>query len=692
MSKPITMANGFTLALAQDGERFLGIGEVTFQGTPLRSPALPWTVYTESEHGFRFDEFRLQGVETDGDAVTIVFTSEGSWLPRLQDADAMGDARVVSRRLHPPVATFRWHFRPITEQIYEQTYTGLAMSLEVNTPGNPIHWIIEDTTWELGGAAAGCTLIQQDVSVIDLEQTVQADSVFSTIERFFTEETGACGGCFPMDMLPRAAGAAICDFQVKDDLAMVIFVERPSLLRARLDKFADENVIHYTDRPFFNLTEQLKTNERKLLVYRHPSPLARHEWRNLWLDCFSEVRRRILAVYDFQLEIPLPTVSAHLWDDDLRAYGPAWTKPLEDVMPLYKQLGYSEVFTHGVWESCTSDPEHMKDGNICCPYANRYAEAFGGNAGMKHLISTARDNGIKIYQWFGMQYSIWSPVWKEHPDWILHEANGDPWDANYKVLQAGRMHSGFGDHLLQEILQVRIDTGLDNAFWDSYQNLGVTCVDWQSPDKAPQAEEIWHMQSEMQKAGYKQRCEVVTIFGVSQVAMYGFENDMFRRRLWSDTVKNDDAFALLDCSPCFFTEGTPFTADKLDPVQYFWLCGYRAVPIIDARPWGNPIDPEHGGPRTPGGELAEGYAQVNHLYNAVLPHMVRLRTTADGLYALWLDSSNQPAVIWAFHDASMPYTGDVLEVASGTKSVATGTLALAAGKAYLLGDHAPANK
>jgi hypothetical protein len=86
--------------------------------------------------------------------------------------------------------------------------------------------VIEDTTCEIGGAAAGVTLIQQDLSTMDLEQGVKRQSAFSTTEKFFTD---GWGGSYPMDMLPRAAGAAICDFQVKDDVALCLFAEKPGL-------------------------------------------------------------------------------------------------------------------------------------------------------------------------------------------------------------------------------------------------------------------------------------------------------------------------------------------------------------------------------------------------------------------------------------------------------------------------------
>ena len=148
-----------SLELLVENNRFLGIGAVRYGATLLRSPRLPWTFYTESDQGVRFEDYRfVKVVKTRGGGRTIVFTAHGRWLPRIQDADAMGDARVKTRRVAMPVATFRWSFRPITERLWENEWTGLAMQLEVASPGVPLHWLIEDATWEIGGVAAGATL------------------------------------------------------------------------------------------------------------------------------------------------------------------------------------------------------------------------------------------------------------------------------------------------------------------------------------------------------------------------------------------------------------------------------------------------------------------------------------------------------------------------------------------------------
>lgn len=674
-NRTITFKNGVSLTLAGEGRQFLGIGAVQIHGMPLRSPALPWSVYTESDTGVQFDEFELLGITATAEGVVVEFQAIGRWHPRIQSADSMGDSRIKTRRVQPSTARFRWYFRPVSERIQEHQWHGVAMHLEMDCPGHPINWLLEAATWEIGGAAAGATLIQRDVSTIGLEQSVTADSAFSTIEKFFTTTAGGWGGSYPMDMLPRCAGASPLDFQVKDGTALCLFTERPSLSRARLEKSADENVIHYLDRAFFPLTSTARTPERKLLIYQRPQPLARHEWRNLWLDCFTEVRERILRNYGFTPEIPHPHVHVHLWDPDLKRLGARWHDDLIAALPTFARLGYKGFFTHGVWESVTSDPVE-REGNICCPYAFRFAEAFGGNAGMKRLADAAHTLGLEVSQWFGFQFARYAPLWKEHPEWLLREQHGDPWDGQYEILWCGRMRSPFRDTLRQQIKAVKDATGIDSIFFDSYQNLGVTCVDWQVPDQAPQADEIWELQAELQRYGFKFRCEVVTIFGVSQVQLFGFETDRFRRRLWSETVRNDDAFVLLDCSPAFFCEGSPFTADRIDPATYFWLAAHRALPCLDADPW-------HGKP-APGGALAEGYARVNHFYNAVLPAMHRLRVTERGDYVVWLDKHNEPAVVWSFRPATMPYCGRVEDLCTGKSFVAGGTVDLTGQTVYRL--------
>ncbi len=693
-AQKILFNNGFELHLAFEGDRFLGIGNVIFGGARLRNPDLPWTLYTESEQGYRFEEFRLTDLGQDGSEARIVFTSEGTWMPRVQEVDSMGDSRIRAPRLKSPSATFTWSFKAIDEQIADKSWSGLAMQVEVESRGYPINWVLEQSTWEVGGSADGSHTIQQDLSAIDLEQEVKRDSRFTSRECFVLgdekddDPVGLPPGAYPMDMMPRGAGSAPLDFVTKDDLALAFFSEAPGMSRSCIDKYADEDIIHFLERPFFPLTEKAKLPERKLMVYRHDAPLKRHEWRNLWLDAFIEVRGRIHASYGFKTEIPRPAVAGHLWDPQFHQYGKEWHQPMIDSFPTLQRLGYHQLYMHGVWEGATSDPD--ASGNICCPYRFRHDDMFGGPEGMKRLIDAAHESDIEVFHWAGFQFSKSAPIWKEHEDWILKNAVGDPWHAGYQILQCGRMRSGFRDACFEDLKTTREETGLDGIFWDSYQNLGATCIDWGAADKAPQFEEIIRYQADLQEIGYKHRTECVSIFGVTQVGMYSFREDEggFRRRLWEDTLEKDQAFGFIDASPAFHSHDHAYAPGKVGPEEYFWLLGHRCIPTLEVYPWANDGDNEKPGWGWPGREHAEAYGLVNHLYNAVSDHMHRLRLTEGGNCTLWLDESGGEAILWCFRDCEHAFDGDAIEVASGEKQSVIGSLSMKAGQVYVLGDAA----
>ncbi len=348
--------NGIEIEILKSGTQFLGIGVVRYDGCDLRSNALPWIIYAESETGHCFDQFELVDLKSSPDEVEVCLQARGRRMPRVQEADSMGDSRVRSRRLCVPVASFRWTFRAVEEKFYDNAWPGLAMTISAESPGHPMHWLLEDATWEIRGTASGCILIQQDIMAIDLEQRVERDSKFCTRECFSILTDGEWDSAYPMDMMPRGVGAAICDFQTRDDLAICLFSEKPGLTRTRLEKFTDEDVVHYTDRPHFALTEHITAPERKLIVYRHPQPLKPFEWRNLWLDCFTEVRRRIHEGYGFELQIPEPAIGGHLWDPQLIDLGPKWVDAMIEAFEPFGALGYKGLYTHGGWEGATTDP------------------------------------------------------------------------------------------------------------------------------------------------------------------------------------------------------------------------------------------------------------------------------------------------------------------------------------------------
>ncbi|MEX0653442.1 MAG: hypothetical protein WD534_06255 [Phycisphaeraceae bacterium] len=677
MTQCCKVAGGFEFDLLLDADRFHGIGEVRAGETPLRSDRAPWTLQTAADHGWQFVQWRLRDIRQVAGGFDLTLTSRAEWDPVTQVVDALGERRIHAPRLDAPEAELTWAFRPWQEMIGDETFAGFTHQIHLATPNAPVHWLLERATWELGGSAADCTLIQQDLSLNGMEQPVQISSAFTTAEGFVG---GEWAGSYPMDMLPRGGGSCICDFQSKAGTTICIFTERPGLTRSRIDKHAGEDVVHYLEHTFFERGEQRTLPLRTFAIYQQHATLARHERRNLWLDCFSHVRQRMHEAYGFQLERPQPSVHAHLWDRELQALGKEWHRPLCEALPALAAHGFKALFTFIPYMS-PADDEASRSGNICCPYDITLSERFGGATTARELTAAAAAAGMDVFQWIGFHLSAKSEIWRQHPDWVLRQASGRPWDGGYGSLWAGDLGAGFAEHLTERIKQLQDQTGLAGLFWDSYQNLGLTGVPWQTPERQPQADPIWRLQTAMQQRGLRQRIECLGIFGVSQISLFGFDDSTTRRRLWQDVVDNDWAFAFMDTSPGFFTEGTCFSPQRVTPEHYFWLAAHRCLPIVSANPWGE---------SSPHGLLMSGdeaaYARTNHLYATCETTMSRLRLLPDGAAVLWLDATGRPACVWAFAETQLDIPAQGRCVESGDVVGGSAGMKVKAGRVYMLQD------
>jgi len=49
---------------------------------------------------------------------------------------------------------------------------------------------------------------------------------------------------------------------------------------------------------------------------------------------------------------------------------------------------------------------------------------------------TDMPTGWQVIQWVGFEFHSWSPLWKQHPDWVLKQANDDPWHGKYAWAKA----------------------------------------------------------------------------------------------------------------------------------------------------------------------------------------------------------------------------------------------------------------
>jgi len=209
------------------------------------------------------------------------------------------------------------------------------------------------------------------------------------------------------------------------------------------------------------------------------------------------------------------------------------------------------------------------------------------------------------------------------------------------------MPKRFRDHLYQRLKAAREATGLDAYFGTHTATWGQT-VRLGAPGQSAQGRCLGDSRL-ICKIGRDTALRDGDYLRRRYCRHVWFRSEAFSKRQWQDVVADDQAFVLLDLAPGFFVGHgedqyhAAYREDRINGDRYFWLAAHRCVPATSARPWSVDLDGESfpGGAASmpPGGPFAEAFGRTNHLYNAALPYMHRLRLTPGGQYVSgWMNT------------------------------------------------------
>lgn len=151
-----------TIELLTDDGHFQGLGSVTINGVVVRSAAVPLRPDISTPDGIRYDAFRLDNIVKDGDDVvleTSAFGTQGLYGEYRDEYDSQQAwPRVVTE---PIVDRLDWRLRPEHLELDGVQYDGFSYALRFRSDSRAIHQVTMITTWELGGAAEGNTILSQ---------------------------------------------------------------------------------------------------------------------------------------------------------------------------------------------------------------------------------------------------------------------------------------------------------------------------------------------------------------------------------------------------------------------------------------------------------------------------------------------------------------------------------------------------
>ncbi len=651
----IRLSNAIEIDIAIDNGFYEGIASARLDGVPFLVLGRGTRPYFITPNGIVYDRFVLRNTDMSADGATIVLDAIGRAAPVQQDSDmflfpllAKGNGTVSD------VLTIDIAAR--TERVNSELYQGFAISYAFASVTQSIHWMLESVAIAPRGTLDGAVILDQHMTsnICRLEEAVTVDSTYSNEENY--GETCIQAPC-------RAGGSQLFNLVQGYELAVVTYFESPDALKSAITSAAGEDFVTVADFHYDTLSLQFASQSRVVLAAATQSDTRAkriNRW-TAWRDHTTMLWQRALGILPTET---LPTIAL----DGTGAGGidPGTTYPelLTDWasrMGWLRDQGYRGIVLHTPeWISAGTEPTKIFGGNNCTPFRYQLSDLLGGDAGLKAFCDAAHAHGIKVFVWISGHLSIEAPIWKDHPEWVVRNRGNLIWDGHYHTIHAMSFVHGAREWVASDLRHVREATGVDGVWFDSFTNLALQAINYQSPGREPNAPGVLGFLGDLSAMGYEIMIECMSQLGVSSwgnlrpEALQGQEEmlyDTCLRTYLKDWLKN----------PCY-TRDYYFRCLAARAPLGLWIEEYRGMPAAFPLP------------------LPDWLAPLNLAYAKVEARMRHREVLEDGVGVLWRDNDGAPSALFAYRDSL--YHFDVIATDIITNCPASE--GIAAGHIYML--------
>ena len=627
----IRFANGVELELALEDGFYQGIKTARADGRVFVVSGRGSVPYCVTPGGITYSQFRVIDANADPAGAVLECEAIGFAAPLQQRVD------LFSFPLVSPVSgTFkdrlRIQFRPRSVELDGVSYHGFEVAYEWSSDTRKINWFYESVALAPGGGVDGARLMAQNMTTkaCRLEEIVGPDTFFSTAETYDSvciQSPGRGGGSQFFDLVSGAEMAAVSFFEPQGS--------REIALKANCQRVAGEDFVTVSDLHFSTLSSRFVCAPRVVLATAYAAttrPQDINRWSS-WFDFTAVLWCRDLGINRTRA-VPLLTFEGTgIGHIDPGTTYPDLLKVWAERMDWVVAQGFQGINLHTPeWIGAANRETLLFGGNNCCPWEFKLSDFLGGDAGLRAFCDVCHARGLKVYVWIAGHLHRESPVWKEHPEWIVRNANSTLWDAHYALIHALSFVHGAAEWMLTDLKNVRAATGIDGVWLDSFTNLTLGPVNWQSPGLEPNSPAVLRFLGDLSRAGFE-----IMIEGISQLGASSWGN------LRPADIAGQEE--LMVNSSMRYSIPRDWTGEKAVTRDfYFRMLAARA-------PLGVWLDEFLGRPEPFPPPLPDWFAPLTHAYNRISDRMISRRLTEVG--AMWLDAERQPAAFFAFSDGEV---------------------------------------
>ena len=645
----LSLANGFEVQLKLADGYVLGIGSVQYRGHDLRNPAYTIRPALKSIDGLSFDSFRLLEANRVANGVRVVTeclptqSAETEW----QDLFNHEFVTMPAPDGFAGVAKLVWEIGETEEEIYGKIVPGFTYRFRLESEAE-FHCHIEQGTWEIDSLSRPVTVIAQRAGSLPWESEVGEESRLYTHESIdygkehnsriqVREGLSTPDETIVWQMMPRGAGSQTFDFQATSDGWTAVYHPVPGYIQACLRKESDDPVIAHLERHYFPRRQGVDSGIKVVLAHFPESGLSIEQIRDDWSDVYDTVNGLWRAHFNYPEDESDTAYSPTLWNGALEEE-PTGYRRVIDMIPALAKLGVRRLFPGPWWKSHFS--ENLSDECLCHVMEYEKCEKQGGTALLKEMCDTAHRHGMEVYIWCLGTVSRFSPIPREHPDWICIDRNSNPTASiPHPGLYCMDYNTGWADFFAERMLAIKEQCGIDGLFIDSYHNLNFQPINYADPELRTNVPALIAWQRRMREAGLELMIESHGVFGTSlnwldrgyrkTEANAGVEHTFYKTMVVIPTESIESG--LIDESFCYRA-----TANKapLRTATDFNAANEIALPT---------------------GAWERFLARINHDYQALSDRMIRRRTLPGDRGVEWLNE-DRSRVLALYSFADFDYT------------------------------------
>ncbi len=379
--------NGFDFEFKFDGDNFLGLGQIKFNGVSLRNGRLPMFAHVSTPEAITLVNYKLNDKVVSDNGITLSFSVQ----KQLENTMEWMLHTVRNRRNmtdwtkgpeDAPDTKFRMKIKPVERKIGKTVVKGFSYQYLFESDSLAIYKITDRASWEIGDSVIGNQLWMRNGVVDSIKEFKSQTDCYST-------EWYLPGISNPnvFQFHPLQTQFQGFTFTSSKDGTLITFPNKVAHIRTLIEKWKEcDEIVHFHEH-CGDLAKTFKTSPVE--VYFIPGEL---DWVGR-ANLYNQIREMVHDELHAQIGMKRERITTYGIIEEWQE--PDFDNYTQKILPKILDTGVKTIF---IPNQCQNDMNTWGVSNMCCNVDFKISETVGEEK-LKRFCQVAQVGGAKVEMW-----------------------------------------------------------------------------------------------------------------------------------------------------------------------------------------------------------------------------------------------------------------------------------------------------